>query len=60
MADFGINIGNVRLTRPQKGFQAVMTLEIDGTMNADAAAILAKLPHIDSVVYLKAHQKDGT
>jgi L-serine dehydratase len=60
MADFGINIGNFKLTRPQRGFQAVMTLEIDGTMNADVVTILAKLPHIDSVVYLKANQKDGT
>jgi L-serine dehydratase len=60
MADFGINIGNFKLTRPQKGFQAVMTLETDGTMNADAVTILAKLPHIDSVVYLRANQKDGT
>ena len=60
MAEFGINIGNFKLNRPQKGFQAVMTLEIDGTMNADAVTILAKLPHIDSVVYLKANQKDGT
>ncbi|MDR2159983.1 MAG: L-serine ammonia-lyase, iron-sulfur-dependent subunit beta [Treponema sp.] len=59
MADFGINIGNFKLNRPQKGFQAVMTLEIDGTMNADAVTILAKLPHIDSVVYLRANQQDG-
>ncbi|MDR1048065.1 MAG: L-serine ammonia-lyase, iron-sulfur-dependent subunit beta, partial [Treponema sp.] len=31
MAWHGINIGNFRLSRPHRGFQAVMTVEIDGT-----------------------------
>ncbi|GMO26963.1 MAG: L-serine ammonia-lyase, iron-sulfur-dependent subunit beta [Spirochaetaceae bacterium] len=52
--DFRINIGNFRLNRTRKGSLAVMIVEIDGTMNDDALLILKKLPHISSVVYLKA------
>lgn len=52
--DFSINIGNFKLNRPRKGYLAVMIVEIDGTMNDDALFILRKLPHISSVVYLRA------
>ncbi|MDR0656606.1 MAG: L-serine ammonia-lyase, iron-sulfur-dependent subunit beta [Treponema sp.] len=58
MAWHGINIGNFRLSRPQKGFQAVMTVEIDGTLEKAVTGKLQALPHIDSVVYLKAIQGD--
>ncbi|MDR1654859.1 MAG: L-serine ammonia-lyase, iron-sulfur-dependent subunit beta [Treponema sp.] len=56
MAWHGINIGNFRLSRPQKGFQAVMTVEIDGTLEKAVTGKLQSLPHVDSVVYLKAIQ----
>ncbi|MDR1445903.1 MAG: L-serine ammonia-lyase, iron-sulfur-dependent subunit beta [Treponema sp.] len=58
MARHGINIGNFRLSRPRKGFQAVMTVEIDGTLEKAVTGKLQSLPHIDSVVYLKAIQSD--
>jgi L-serine dehydratase len=58
MAEQGVNIGNFKLNRPHKGFQAVMTLEIDGTVKTDALAGLRALPHIDSVVYLRANQNE--
>jgi L-serine dehydratase len=59
MAWHGINIGNFRLNRPQKGYQAVMTVEIDGTISEDFVAALCKLPHVDSVVYLRANQNEA-
>ncbi|GMO42250.1 MAG: L-serine ammonia-lyase, iron-sulfur-dependent subunit beta [Termitinemataceae bacterium] len=59
MAFAGINIGNFKLNRPHKGFQAVMTLEIDGTISDDAVAHLAALPHIESVVLLHAHRSEA-
>jgi L-serine dehydratase len=52
--DFDINIGNFRLNRRQKGYLAVMIVEIDGHIAEDALLILRKLPHIFSVVYLRA------
>jgi L-serine dehydratase len=58
MAGMGLNIGNFKLNRPHKGFQAVMTLEIDGVMEAEAIDTLRRFPHIDSVVYLRANQHD--
>jgi L-serine dehydratase len=60
MAWHGINIGNFRLNRPHKGYQAVMTVEIDGTVGEDFAAALRKLPHVDSVVYLRANQNEAS
>ena len=58
LAEHGINIGNFKLNRPHKGFQAVMTLEVDGSIERDTVAHLRELPHIDSVVYLRAYQND--
>jgi L-serine dehydratase len=52
MAWHGINIGNFKLNRPHKGFQAVMILEIDGKATIELADKLRGLPHIHSVVYL--------
>lgn len=59
MAAMGINIGNFKLNRPHRGFQAVMTLEIDGTIDRETVSRLRALPHIDSVVYLRANQNEG-
>jgi L-serine dehydratase len=55
MAAHHINIGNFKLNRPHRGFQAVMILEIDGTAGEELVDKLRSLPHIDSVVFLKAH-----
>jgi L-serine dehydratase len=59
MAEMGINIGNFRLNRPHRGFQAVMTLELDGTIDREMVNRLHDLPHIDSVVYLRANPNEG-
>jgi L-serine dehydratase len=59
LAAGNINIGNFRLNRPHKGFEAVMTLEIDGAIDKDTVIELGKLPHIDNVVYLKATRNEG-
>lgn len=59
MAESGINIGNFRLSRPHRGFQAVMTVEIDGVMDRNTVEKLRALPHIDSLVYLRANQNEG-
>jgi L-serine dehydratase len=56
MAEREANIGNFKLNRPHKGFQAVMTLEIDGPLDAGTVEKLRGLPHIDSVVYLRANR----
>ena len=55
LADSGINIGNFRLNRPNKGYQAVMTIEIDGKFNVAMTAQLKALPNIINVVYLPAN-----
>jgi L-serine dehydratase len=60
LSEHGVNIGNFRLNRPNKGFQAVMILETDGTMDKGLVEDLHALPHIDSVVYLKGLNKPGT
>jgi L-serine dehydratase len=59
LAARNINIGNFRLNRPHKGFEAVMTLELDGIIDKDAVMELEKLPHIDNVVYLRAIRNEG-
>jgi L-serine dehydratase len=53
MAEHGINIGNFRLSRPHRGYQAVMVLEIDSGVNEEIAEKLRTLPHIDNVVLIK-------
>jgi L-serine dehydratase len=55
MAEHGVNIGNFKLNRPHKGFQAVMTVEIDGDLETAVVDGLRALQHIDSVVYLRAN-----
>ena len=59
MAWHGVNIGNFKLNRPHKGFQAVMTVEIDGHSDPGMAEKLRGLPHVDSVVYLRAIRSSG-
>jgi L-serine dehydratase len=59
MAEMGINIGDFKLNRPHRGFEAVMVLEIDGTMEREMVNKLRCLPHINSVVYLRANQNEG-
>jgi L-serine dehydratase len=56
MAWHGVNIGNFKLNRPHKGFQAVMTVAIDGEMDSSMVDKLRSLPHIDGVVYLRANR----
>jgi L-serine dehydratase len=55
LAGHKINIGNFRLNRPHKGFQAVMVLEIDGEIDRPVVEELRVLPHIDNVVHIKGN-----
>lgn len=54
VADSGINIGNFRLSRPDKGYQAVMTIEVDGDVSSEVVAKLKGLKNIINVVHLRA------
>jgi L-serine dehydratase len=54
MAYSGMNIGNFRLSRPKKGGQAVMTIEVDGGVENDVLEILRVLPNVISVVLIRA------
>ncbi len=55
LAVFRINIGNFRLTRQQKGTQAIMTLEVDGDVSRELLTLLRALPNVLHVVYLHAN-----
>lgn len=59
MSWYDINIGNFKLNRPHKGFEAVMTLEVDGAIEKNFVDKLRGLPHINSVVFLRANQNEG-
>ena len=50
----GVNIGNFRLSRPQKGGQAVMTIEVDGEIPDLLVENLKILPNIIHVVLIRA------
>lgn len=50
----GVNIGNFRLSRPQKGGQAVMTIEVDGEIPDVLVESLKILPNILHVVLIRA------
>lgn len=50
----GVNIGNFRLSRPQKGGQAVMTIEVDGEIPDVLVENLKILPNILHVVLIRA------
>lgn len=50
----GVNIGNFRLSRPRKGGQAVMTIEVDGDIPDILVENLKILPNIIHVVLIRA------
>lgn len=50
----GVNIGNFRLSRPQKGGEAVMTIEVDGNVPEALVENLKILPNIIQVVLIRA------
>lgn len=54
MAYSGANIGNFRLSRPKKGGEAVMTIEVDGDVSDAMIDWLRQLPHITGVVLVRA------
>ncbi len=49
-----VNIGNFRLSRPQKGGNAVMTIEVDGEIPGPLVENLKILPNIIHVVLIRA------
>ena len=49
-----VNIGNFRLSRPQKGGEAVMTIEVDGDVPDTLVQNLNILPNIIHVVLIRA------
>lgn len=49
-----VNIGNFRLSRPQKGGEAVMTIEVDGDVPEALVENLNILPNIIQVVLIRA------
>jgi len=51
----GANIGNFRLYRPHKGFQAIMTIELDGGVKKPVVDSLRALPDVISVVYMRVN-----
>lgn len=54
VASMGVNIGNFRSSRPIKGQDALMTIEIDGTMSAEEVERLRHLPNVKNVVLVRA------
>ena len=54
MAYSGTNIGNFRLTRPKKGGEAVMTIEVDGDVEEGLIQSLRILPNVINVVLIRA------
>lgn len=54
MAYSGTNIGNFRLSRPKKGGEAVMTIEVDGDVSDNLIQSLRILPNIINVVLIRA------
>lgn len=54
MAYSEVNIGNFRLTRPKKGGEAVMTIEVDGDVSDELLRSLRILPNVLNVVLIRA------
>ena len=54
LAKSGVNVGNFRLSRPHKGKLAIMTIEIDGSIERSVVNILEAMPEIISVIYMQA------
>ena len=55
LAAFRVNIGNFKLTRPEKGNLAIMTIEVDGDICEELLILLRALPNVHHVVYLHAN-----
>ena len=53
MADAGVNICNFRLSRQQKGGDAVMTIEIDGSFGPELNQKIKVLPNVFSSTMLQ-------
>ena len=54
MAYSEVNIGNFRLSRPKKGGEAVMTIEVDGDVSDALISSLRILPNIINGVLIRA------
>lgn len=54
MAYSTVNIGNFRLSRPEKGGEAVMTIEVDGDIPDGLIKSLRILPNVSNVVLIRA------
>ncbi len=54
MAYSEVNIGNFRLSRPKKGGEAVMTIEVDGDVSDALISSLRILPNVINVVLIRA------
>lgn len=52
LALHSVNIGNFRLTRPQKNDIAIMTIEVDGEIDDNVVELLRKQPNIIHVTCL--------
>lgn len=53
LADAGVNICNFRLSREEKGGQAVMTIELEGNFNSNLNDVINSLPNIFSSTMLQ-------
>ncbi len=54
IASSDLNIGNFRLSRPRKGGEAVMTIEVDGDVPDSLMQSLRGQPHVLNVVLIRA------
>lgn len=52
-AEAGVNICNFRLSRQQKGGEAVMTIELDGAFDEELNEKIGRLEHIHSSIMIK-------
>ena len=59
LAKSGANIGNFRLSRPQKGKLAIMTIEMDSGIEKSTVNELRALPDITSVIYMQESYHAG-
>ena len=55
LATLGVNIGSFRLYRPQKGLQAIMTIELDSSIEESTVNRLRALHDVTSIVYMRAN-----
>lgn len=54
MAESDVNIGNFQLSRPRKGGEAVMTIEVDGDISDALIQSLRGVPNVINVVLIPA------